>query len=386
MNMDAPLGSISVETFLKDYWQKKPLLIRQAIPDFSPPVTADELAGLACEPDVESRLIRFDAKEDHWSLEQGPFPESRFAELPDSQWTLLVQAVDHWIPEAADLVERFRFIPSWRVDDLMISYAAPGGGVGPHYDNYDVFLLQASGTRRWELGGVCTEDSPRRPDAPVMILPEWKPDQSYDLEPGDMLYLPPQIAHNGYAVGDDCMTYSIGFRAPAHNEILRSFSDFVGEKLGREIRYADPDLSLQTNPGQIGQDALNRVQAILASYLKDEAQIARWFGRYMTEPKYPELEEVQEPPSIEELQQWLAQDIPLRRNEGARFAYLDKADEASLFANGEHYPLTCETLPLAEALCLRNDYTPVQLPNLNRDALDLLCRLIGAGALYPVLD
>ena len=191
-----PLGDITPEQFLSEYWQKKPLLIRNAFPDFEPPVSADELAGLACEADVESRLIIQNPSNDEWSLENGPFDEERFASLPKTHWTLLVQAVDHWVPEAKALLDQFRFIPSWRIDDLMISYAPKGGGVGPHFDNYDVFLLQAEGQRRWEVGGQYHEGSPRRNDAPVMILPEWDAEESFILNPGDMLYVPPQQLHH----------------------------------------------------------------------------------------------------------------------------------------------------------------------------------------------
>lgn len=209
--MTYPLGDIDIDVFLRDYWHKKPLLIRNALPDVKAPVDADELAGLALDEEVESRLIQFNPKADDWHLDHGPLAEERFSELPEKNWTLLVQGVDHWVPEAADLLEQFNFIPNWRVDDLMISYAVDGGGVGPHYDNYDVFLIQTSGTRRWELGPLCDENSPRRDNTPVMILPEWNPEVVYELNPGDILYLPPRVAHNGIAVGDDCMTCSVAF-------------------------------------------------------------------------------------------------------------------------------------------------------------------------------
>lgn len=379
-----PLGELSAEQFLDEYWQKKPLLIRQAIPNFEPPVSADELAGLACEAEVESRLISFDPEQDHWHLEHGPFAEERFGNLPTSHWTLLVQAVDHWSPEAADLMQRFSFIPNWRVDDLMISYAADQGGVGPHYDNYDVFLLQAEGCRRWELGGLCNELSPRRQDAPVMILPEWSAEQSFDLEPGDMLYLPPQVAHNGYAIGDGCMTYSIGFRAPAHNEILRSFSDFMGEGLGRETRYTDPDLSVQQNAGEITSAALDRVAQILASYLKDREQLSRWFGEYMTDPKYPELVEDGEEISIEEMTAALNEGCMLRRNEGARYAFVRCPDTqaATLFADGKSYAVTADSIPLLELLCgSERSISPAEV-DLSDEQLALICKLIENGSLY----
>ncbi len=385
-----PLGELSAEQFLRDYWQKKPLLIRNAIPDFEPPVSADELAGLACEQEVESRLIRFDPASDHWSLEHGPFDESTFANLPPRHWTLLVQGVDHWIPDAADLLAQFSFIPNWRVDDLMISYAVTGGGVGPHYDNYDVFLLQAAGHRRWELGGLCDEHSPRRDDAPVMILPQWQPEQSYELGPGDMLYLPPQVAHNGVALDDECVTCSIGFRAPAHNELLRSFSDHIGEQLGRETRYTDPDLSLQENPGEITAAALDKVQAILEHYLQDRTRLTQWFGRYMTDPKYPELEEPGDDINADELGSWLAEGGVLVRNEGARFAYVEHGpgpDALDLFVDGRAYTAHGDTATIARALCAsRTLELAEQADSLSDETLNLLATLISSGALYCAED
>jgi len=345
-----PLGEISAEQFLAEYWQKKPLLIRNAFPDFIPPVTADELAGLACEEDVESRLIIQNPDNDDWELEHGPFDEERFGELPESHWTLLVQAVDHWSPEAAELMERFRFVPNWRIDDLMISYAADQGGVGPHYDNYDVFLIQASGRRRWEIGGKYDQNSPRRPDVPVMILPEWEAEEAWVLNPGDMLYLPPQVGHNGFADGDDCMTYSVGFRAPAKSEILRQYTDHLSDQLTSEQRYADPDLKLQENSGEISALAMSQVRQMFIDGLEGEA-LERWFGRFMTEPKYPELFDAlqhnEDAPQTTDLN---SIDL-LHRNEGSRFAYYSGEELVHLFADGIEYPLAKEHLDFVQLLC-----------------------------------
>ena len=244
-----PLGDLSVEKFLTEYWQKKPLLIRNALPGCVSPIAADELAGLACEEQVESRLIICDENSEKWDLTHGPFTDETFRTLPEKHWTLLVQAVDFWVPEAAKFLDQFNFIPSWRIDDLMISLAGDGGGVGPHFDNYDVFLVQVSGRRQWEVGGLFDEQSPRRPDTPVMILTDWKPEESWILEPGDLLYVPPRVGHSGIAVGKDCMTCSVGFRAPSHGDMLKEFSHFIASDLSEEIRYADPDLVPQGPSG-----------------------------------------------------------------------------------------------------------------------------------------
>lgn len=207
MNADTPLqllGGLTAAEFLRDYWQRKPLLVRQAIPDFESPLSADELAGLSLEESVESRIVLEHGKTP-WEMRRGPFQEEDYQHLPEQDWTLLVQAVDQFVPEVAQLLEQFRFLPSWRIDDVMISYAAPGGGVGPHFDNYDVFLLQGHGRRRWKVGQMCSSDSPLREHADLRILADFEQSDEWVLEPGDMLYLPPRLAHYGIAE-DECMT------------------------------------------------------------------------------------------------------------------------------------------------------------------------------------
>lgn len=350
--MKSPFGEISIETFLREYWQKKPLLIRNAFPNFAPPVSADELAGMALEEAVESRLITQSPDGKDWSLQHGPLSEETFAELPDSNWTLLVQAVDHWIPEANELLDHFRFAPNWRLDDLMVSYAADGGGVGPHYDNYDVFLIQATGTRRWEVGGIYGEDSPRRPDVPVMILLEWQPEHTWDLEPGDMLYIPPRVGHNGFAKGDDCMTYSVGFRAPSHQEMLAGFTDYLSDITKAEDRYNDPDLALQSNPGEITPQALDRVKASFQEYIDSPELLNHWFGQFMTEPKNPEHGAEQScEMAEEEIIELINAGILLCRSEGSRFAFNRIDDHFILFADGKGCACSPKQIKLAESLC-----------------------------------
>ncbi|SIS74888.1 50S ribosomal protein L16 3-hydroxylase [Neptunomonas antarctica] len=379
-----PLGDMSVETFLRDYWQKKPLLIRNAFPDFEPPVSADELAGLACEDDVESRLVLQNAGGTNWELENGPFSDERFSSLPASHWTLLVQAVDHWVPEANALLEQFRFIPSWRIDDLMISYATKGGGVGPHYDNYDVFLIQASGQRRWEIGGIFGEDSPRRDDTPVMILPEWDAQETFILNPGDMLYVPPRLGHNGTAESDNCMTYSVGFRAPSHADILRQFTDYVGEQLKSETRYSDPDLTLQSSPGQILQTDIEKVRSIMTTYLNEPDLLENWFGEYMTEQKYPEQSgpsEDAELYAVEVLTEYLEDGGLLYRSEGSRFAYREKQDGgAVLFVNGIACEISPDSVDFARALCDLPAISAIDVPT--REAQEVVTELYNMEALY----
>src|SRR5476649_2356993 len=299
MNPDIPLqllGGISARVFLRDYWQKKPLLIRQALPDFQSPIDPDELAGLALEEEVESRLI-IENGERPWELRRGPFAEDEFSTLPERDWTLLVQAVDQFVPEVSELLENFRLLPSWRIDDVMISYAAPGGSVGPHFDNYDVFLLQGHGKRHWQIGQMCDAQSPLLEHADLRILSDFQATEEWTLEPGDMLYLPPRLAHCGVAV-DDCLTYSVGFRAPGASEVLTHFTDFLSQFIPDEDRYTDADIQPASDPNQIQHDALDRLKALLAEHMSDERLLLTWFGQYMTEPRYPELvvgpEEIQE--------------------------------------------------------------------------------------------
>ena len=381
---DSPFGDISVEEFLRDYWQKKPLLVRNAFPDLDVPVGADELAGLSLEQDVESRLVIQKPDSDHWEIKHGPFDEETFANLPESHWTLLVQAVDHWVPEASEIVEQFRFIPNWRYDDLMVSFASQNGGVGPHYDNYDVFLIQTQGKRRWEVGGFFDQNSPRRPDTPVMIIPDWEPEHTWVLEPGDMLYIPPQVGHNGIGVSDDCMTYSVGFRAPSHSEIMRSFTDFIGEKLTSESRYNDPDLTLQENSGEIRPEALQKVRDIFSGYLNDEQSLARWLGEYVTDPKYPELEQTpEESITAEQISEALSDgDLYFMRNEGGRFSYHENAEgSVTLFADGTSFQLNNSDSTLAKSMC-QNPAIVINQGEWSHQALSLLADLYNQGSIY----
>lgn len=375
-----PLGDLSLETFLAEYWQKKPLLVRNALPNVKPPIAADELAGLACEEEVESRLIIHDAENDQWDLTHGPFAEAKFSDLPKTHWTLLVQAVDHWVPAAAEFLSQFYFIPSWRVDDLMISYSGDKGGVGPHYDNYDVFLVQVSGRRQWDVGGLYDESSPRRPDAPVKILTEWEPEQSWVLEPGDMLYVPPRVGHSGVAVGEDCMTCSVGFRAPAHRDILLDYPEYIGEQLSEDIRYADPNLVAQSNPGQITSEAVQNVQKILTQYVEDRNSLAQWFGRYMTSPKYQDEETTLEEHRLDDVRQHLAAGGTLIRNEGSRFAFQEHEKNLWLFVDGRQYTCSESVVDLVKTLCVERTFSDFCGESEEHDSLVL--DLLNHGSLY----
>ncbi|MDF2074896.1 cupin domain-containing protein [Pseudomonas mendocina] len=351
MNPDTPLqllGGLTAREFLRDYWQKKPLLVRQAIPDFESPISPDELAGLALEEEVESRLV-IEHGERPWELQRGPFNEDTFQDLPERDWTLLVQAVDQFVPEVAELLEDFKFLPKWRIDDLMISFAAPGGGVGPHFDNYDVFLLQAHGHRRWQIGQMCDADSPLLPHADLKILAQFEPTDEWVLAPGDMLYLPPCLAHCGTAE-DDCMTYSVGFRAPSAAEVLTHFTDFLGQFLPDEERYSDADIQPNEDPNQIQRDALERLKALLNEHMSDERLLMTWFGQFMTEPKYPELVagiEIEE----EDFLGALEDGAILIRNPSARMAWSEVGEDLVLFASGQSRLVSAHLRELLKLIC-----------------------------------
>ena len=376
-----PLGDISLETFLSEYWQKKPLLIRNGIENISSPLTAEELAGLACEKDIESRLIINHQENDSWDLQHGPFNDEVFSNLPQSHWTLLVQAVDHWIPQAAQLLEQFNFIPRWRIDDLMMSYANDGGGVGPHFDHYDVFLVQACGSRQWQIGGLYNENSPLKENLPVKILEEFNATESWLLEPGDILYVPPGVGHNGIAKGDGCITCSVGFRAPAHSDILREFTDYINDQLTEAHRYQDADLTSQTNTGEISEQSILKVQTILKSYIEDKHAIREWFGRYVTHPKYPDTDSIENTINLEDLKKYFSSGKLLYRNESSRFAYHNLNGTYQFYVDGESFSDSNASKDLIELLCAKTEFSHNDfIKSENND--QLLLMLLNKGSLY----
>jgi 50S ribosomal protein L16 3-hydroxylase len=272
---------MSATRFLREYWQKKPLLIRNAVPGFHGLISPTRVFDLACRGHVESRLVVRQGSD--WQLRHGPFNPSRFSRPPRGKWTVLVQGLNLHLPAAERLLMRFNFIPYSRLDDVMVSYAPPGGGVGPHFDSYDVFLLQGMGRRLWQIGAQGDRDL--LPDAPLRILSRFTPEQEWELEPGDMLYLPPHYAHNGVAV-DHCMTYSIGFRAPSRIELASRFLDFLQERLpDEETLYADPDLTPSRNPASIPPGMIGRMSDMLGILKWHPDDIRRFVGLYLSEPK-----------------------------------------------------------------------------------------------------
>lgn len=370
------LANFDVETFLRDYWQQKPLLIRNPWATWENPLEPDELAGLACEPEVESRLVI--GAQGSWAVEHGPLAEARFAALGQEPSTLLVQAVDHHVPEVAALIAPFRFIPNWRIDDVMVSYATDGGGVGPHFDQYDVFLIQGHGQRRWRVGQHCNADSPLLPHEDLRLLAEFDATDEWLLEPGDILYVPPGIAHDGVAVGDDCMTYSIGFRAPSRSELIADFADDLVAELEDDDRYTDPGLATQSNPGEISAEALAALHAMITEKLADRQAFARWFGGFNSTPKYPEIDwSPEEPVTVERLRKVLERGAVLVRNPASRFAFVRQGHNAvDLFVDGEFYCCEGPAASFAEELCASERFKWTT----NKRAVPLLLELINQGS------
>ena len=341
------------ERFLRDYWQKRPLLIRGAFPNFAPPLAPDDLAGLACMDGALARIVLHDAKRDRWTLRDGPFDEAMFTQLPESHWTLLVQDADKWDAGTAALVEPFAFIPSWRIDDVMISYAVDGGGVGAHVDQYDVFLIQGLGRRRWAIDTRPDPPTGFRADVELKLLRRFSPTHEWILEPGDVLYLPPGVPHDGVAVGE-CMTFSVGMRAPSAAELVTDLVFSIAEHLPENERYADPDLYPATAYGEIDDAAVARAAAAMpwlrfaatdAARTRSGgrqatdtaipyARLRTWFGCYMTRYRAVQAPAPRRRPvDRAALPKRLSQSV-VERDPWSRFAWCRHGRAATLFVAG----------------------------------------------------
>ena len=334
------INNFDVDTFLREYWQKKPMLIRNAF-DNPTWLEPDDLAGLSLEEEAESRIIT--QKKNTWEVEHGPFDETTYTALPKEDWTLLVQAVDQWVPEVKDILSAFDFLPSWRLDDVMVSYAPVGGTVSQHFDFFDVFLIQGRGSRKWQIGGVCNSESELLPDMAVQILKDFKPELEFVLQPGDMLYIPAKHSHLGVSV-EDSMTYSVGFRAPGIRDIVDGIATTALEGLTEDERYTDSAESLLVPMGEISEATINEVQLMLTKRLLDKSTVASWLGQYVTERKYSDLELI--PGDFSDYLDRLKEGESIYRHAASRFAY-KRHKGCTLFVDGQAYEV--ETL-LAEVL------------------------------------
>lgn len=348
-------NGLNTETFLATYWQRKPLLIKDAIPKFTNIIDPDELAGLSLEEDIESRIvIHTPGEAPFWHLKKGPFTKKVFTSLPASHWTLLVNGVDRVVPEIADLWEHFNFIPQWRFDDVMISFASKEGSVGPHYDNYDVFLYQAVGSRKWSLTSKNCIPENYLPDVPLRIMKEFRVEEEFILEEGDMLYLPPHIGHHGIGVSDACMTYSFGYRSYPVQELWESFGDFLARDSVATKLYKDSLIKVK-QPGLITPDAWLAAKKMLQQRIEDEQYIKKWFGCYVTsldeqaELQLPEELISKKDMNFDLFTKKLRQSKTLSRDGACRFAYVE--DEFMLFINGAVWNTEGVDVLLIKNLC-----------------------------------
>ncbi len=383
-----PLGMPAAD-FLRDYWQKHPLLIRNAFPDFESPMDPDDLAGLACEEGALSRMIRHDRSDDSWAVSHGPFPEELFPELPSADWTLLVQDVDKWDVDIAAMIGEFSFLPRWRIDDVMVSFAAPGGSVGAHVDQYDVFLLQAVGHRRWQIDARANPPLEYRNDVELRLLREFSPSHEWVLGPGDMLYLPPGVPHHGVAE-DPCLTFSFGMRAPSSAELLGDLVDTLTAEADDSLRYHDPDLAPAADPGEIDADAMARVVRALDKIRGDQPeQLAEWFGNFITRYRNavdvipPQLEEGEAPKSRIEIEWDLQHGGLLHRHPYSRMAWRRLGTEAVLHANGESHALTTSD---ASRLANTGIIAGADYAALSDQGRDCLISLLDAGHYHLALE
>ena len=372
MYVDTPLpllGGLTPSQFMKRHWQKKPLVIRQAIAGIRPLLDRAELVDLAALDEVESRLVVQAQPQSAkaWRLRHGPFTRKALPPLKQPGWTLLVQGVDLHDARIRDLRDQFRFVPDARLDDVMISYASDGGGVGPHFDSYDVFLLQVHGTRRWRIGRQ--KDLRLQPNMPLKILAHFEPELEFVLEPGDMLYLPPRYAHDGIAQGE-CMTYSIGFRSPSADELAQEILQRLAEDTQREVPstlYRDPDQTAQFQSAKIPVALAAFAKSALKQSLRDPYAVQRALGEYLSEPKATVMFDASEP-IVGALQS-----VALDRCTRMLF------DSRHIFINGEAFMAAGEDAKLMRILANKHALSAVQVSQLSPGALDLLQEWVDAG-------
>ena len=352
-------------------------MIRGAFPQFQNVISPDDLAGIACQESALARLVVRDESRDSWQLRQGPFTEADFGSLPPSHWTLLVQDVDKWDADVAALLDAFTFLPAWRIDDVMISYATPGAGVGAHVDNYDVFLIQGRGQRRWRIDANSQAPKAFREDSELKLLKQFTPTHEWVLNPGDALYLPPGIGHDGVAV-DECMTYSVGMRAPSLPELIVDYADSVAEPLGDEQRFVDPDLEPARDPYEIDAAAMRRVQAALSAMRDSDATtLQEWFGRFIT--RYRSAHEAMPARRALSASQ-IAAKLPgasVVRNPWSRIAWSRRERGADLFLAGQAF--RCSTA-FARLLAGQREIAGDRiLERPGKDDLQVLADVVNAG-------
>ena len=373
MKTHSILGAISTETFFRKYWQKKTLLVRQAIFGMQPILSREALFELAAHDDVESRLIS--QTNDRWRMQQGPF--TQLPSIRKKQWTLLVQGVDLHDDRAAELLHQFRFIPDARLDDLMISYATDQGGVGAHFDSYDVFLLQAHGQRRWRIGAQ--KDLSLKAGLPLKVLENFMPEQEFILEPGDMLYLPPHYAHEGVAMGE-CMTYSIGFRAPSWQELGQALLQYKEDTLELSGRYSDRALRPTNNPAHINDEMLEKVSTELQRIRFSKEDFQLFLGEYLSSPKPSVTFDSREKTLSAKQFSSLLHKTGIKLHRKTRMLYRGKF----IFINGESFVVSGKDLACLKTLADQRLLQPASTLGVSQDVIDSLNHWYNQGWLDKI--
>jgi len=374
---DSFFGDMSPEHFLAEYWQKKPLLVRGAWPNFETPLSPEAFLNLSSREDAFSRLLVERPDESNWDLREGPFEKDVFDSMPQTHWTLLVQEVDRLVPEVRNMLDVVSFLPKWRLDDVMISYAANGGGVGAHIDNYDVFLLQGFGERRWQINTTPVVEENLVEDIDISVLADFVADRDWVLQPGDLLYLPPRVAHYGVALGP-CMTYSIGCRAPSKQDVLSAVLEKVLMESDPDERYVDPDLRSTTDSGRLGPDGVAWVRTMLEDLTEDTDALTEVVGSIISQPRrYVDEEALPK----ESLKSALSKGFRVRVASSSQVLYdTSNLGVLWLFAAGEAIELDPAFLGLVKALIEGPGLT---MDDLGQDAefAELLDELFAQGTL-----
>jgi 50S ribosomal protein L16 3-hydroxylase len=374
-------GAVSTDEFLTSYWKKKPLMVRGAWPGFTSPLSVTQLFALAERDDAECRLILERGGAYPWEALFGPFDAGELEALPATHWTLLIQELDRLVPETARLLDALPFLPNWRFDDVMVSYAVDKGGVGAHIDEYDVFLLQGLGRRKWSIDSTPVEEEALIPDLDVRMLANFRPTEAWILQPGDMLYLPPRIAHHGVAEGP-CMTYSIGCRAPSEADIL---SAFLQDRLetASEVPFSDAGTDEGKTPGSVHESVKQFARATLHAALGSDLELNRWLGRYLSRSSRGYLpEEPENAMTREGLILRLRKGDRLRTMAVSQLLYDILSDgRVAVYAGGEEYLLDAGLERAVEQLTGRQGFAVASGDDLPDAFVDLALELVNAGFL-----
>ncbi|USD40215.1 cupin domain-containing protein [Vibrio sp. SCSIO 43135] len=373
--------TFSLDEFLSLYWQKKPTIIKQGFKNFRDPISAEELAGLTMEEEIDSRFVS--NLNDDWCAEHGPFDETKFSTLNDSHWQFIVQAANHWHQGAAQLVKPFKQLPQWLFDDLMISYSVQGGGVGPHIDQYDVFIIQGSGRRHWRVGAkdigqykeTCRSSALRQIEGFDAVI-------DAILEPGDILYIPPGYPHDGYAL-EPSMSYSVGYRSPKEQELVSNFADYILAHDMGDVHLSNPDLRARQQFGEIQQQDLTQLTEMLTSALEHPETIKDFMGCMLSQSRHQlDIVEPQEKWEAEEIQYYLQQGGPLHKVSGLRALY-HQGESNIAYINGEVIKVPTTQCHILETLCNQDEF---QLKDLDGETdastISLLCNLVNKGYWY----